>query len=127
MLDNGIEVYAVNAGAEEVLQVEWVFSAGNWFEEQNLVASATNYLLKNGTSRKSAFAVNEHFEYYGAFLSRACYNETSAITLHCLSKHLPDLLPVVQEIIMDSVLPEEELQLYKQNNEQRTAGELEED
>ncbi len=31
-LDNGIEVYAVNAGAEEVLQFEWVFFAGNSYE-----------------------------------------------------------------------------------------------
>jgi zinc protease len=28
-LNNGVEVYAINAGAEDVLQVEWVFYAGN--------------------------------------------------------------------------------------------------
>jgi len=32
VLDNGIEVYAVHAGPEELMQVEWVFSAGNWYE-----------------------------------------------------------------------------------------------
>ena len=25
VLDNGVEVYAINAGAEDVLQIEWVF------------------------------------------------------------------------------------------------------
>ncbi|MGZ5287344.1 MAG: M16 family metallopeptidase, partial [Flavisolibacter sp.] len=54
VLDNGIEVYAVNAGAEEVLQVEWVAYSGNWFEKANLVAASTNFLLKNGTSTKTA-------------------------------------------------------------------------
>ena len=29
-LRNGVEVYAVNAGAEEVISLEWVFFAGNW-------------------------------------------------------------------------------------------------
>jgi zinc protease len=118
-LDNGIEVYQVNAGAEDVLQVEWVFYAGNWYEEQNLVAAAVNYLLKNGTRRKSAFEINEHFEYYGAYLNRACYNETATISLHCLNKHIGALLPVVQEMIEESVFPEAELQLFKQNNKQR--------
>ncbi len=119
VLRNGVEVYAVNAGAEEVIQVEWVFWAGNWYEEQNLVAPATNFLLKNGTSKKTAFEINEHFDYYGAALSRACYNETATINLHSLTRHLDKLLPVVRELVTDAVFPQEELALYQQNNRQR--------
>lgn len=119
ILDNGVEVYAVNAGAEEVLSFEWTFFAGNWFEEKNLVAATTNFLLRNGTSSKTAFQLNEHFEYYGAYLNRACYNETATITLHCLNKHVNELLPVVRELITDSVMPQDELDIYKQNMKQR--------
>jgi zinc protease len=119
VLKNGVEVYAVNAGAEEVLAVEWVFFAGNWFEDQNLVAATSNFLLRNGTSAKTAFQINEFFEYYGSYLNRACYNETATITLHCLSKHVKELLPSVRELITDSVMPQEELDTYKQNMKQR--------
>ncbi len=119
VLKNGIEVYAVNAGAEEVVSFEWVFYAGNWFEDKNLVAGTTNFLLRNGTSSKSAFQINDHFEYYGSYLNRACYNETATITLHCLSKHINELLPAVKELIVDSVMPENELAIYKQNMQQR--------
>lgn len=118
-LANGTDVYAVNAGAEDVLQLEWVFYAGNWFEQKNLVAATANFMLKNGTSSKTAFAINEHFEYYGAYLNRSCYNETATITLHCLSKHLDVLLPVVRELITDSIFPDDELATYKQNMQQR--------
>jgi zinc protease len=118
-LKNGVEVYAVNAGAEEVLSLEWVFYAGNWQEDQNLVAATANFLLRNGTSTKTAFQINEHFEYYGSYLNRACYNETATITLHSLSRHIHELLPVVKELIVDSTLPEEELAIYKQNMKQR--------
>ncbi|MEN9549556.1 MAG: hypothetical protein RIR12_2147 [Bacteroidota bacterium] len=118
-LDNGVEVYAVNAGAEEVLSFEWVYSAGNWFEEKNLIAGTTNFLLRNGTSTKTAFQINEHFEYYGSYLNRACYNETATITLHCLTKHVNELLPAVRELITESVLPQQELDIYKQNMQQR--------
>jgi zinc protease len=118
-LDNGVDVYAVNAGAEEVLSFEWVFVAGNWEEEQNLVAATTNFLLRNGTSTRTAFQINEHFEYYGSFLNRACGNETATITLHCLTKHVKELLPVVKELITDSVFPQQELEIYKQNMKQR--------
>ncbi|MDB5205314.1 MAG: insulinase family protein, partial [Flavisolibacter sp.] len=118
-LANGADVYAVNAGAEDVLVVEWVFKAGNWFEKKNLVAATANFMLKNGTSTKNAFQLNEHFEYYGSHLNRTCSNETATITLHCLSKHLEVLLPVVRELITDSIFPEEELATYKQNMQQR--------
>ncbi|MBS1758665.1 MAG: insulinase family protein [Bacteroidetes bacterium] len=118
-LDNGIEVYAINAGAEEVISFEWVYNAGNWFEEQNTVAATTNFLLRNGTSTRNAFQINEHFEYYGSYLNRACYNETATISLHCLNKHIHELLPVVKELIIDSTMPQDELDTYKQNMKQR--------
>lgn len=119
VLNNGIEVYAVDAGAEEVLSLECVFYAGNWFEDKNLVAATANFMLKNGTSGKSAFRINEHFDYYGAYLNRSCYNETATLTLHCLNKHINELLPVVRELVTDSVIPEEELAIYRQNMQQR--------
>lgn len=123
-LDNGVPVYAVNAGAEEVMLVELVFFAGNCYEEKNLVAGTANYLLKNGTATKTAFQINEHFEYYGSYLNRACYNETSAITLHCLNKHIGELLPVVEELVNEAIMPEEELSIYKQNMKQRLSVNL---
>src|SRR3954451_20121736 len=118
-LDNGVPVYSLNAGSQEVTLVELVFYAGNSYEDQNIVAGTANYLLKNGTSKKSAFEINEHFEYYGAYLNRNCYNETANITLHCLSKHLKEVLPVVEELITDSIFSEEEILVYKQNQIQR--------
>lgn len=119
VLDNGVEVYAINAGAEDVVQVEWVYNAGNWFEKENLVAASANFLLKNGTAAKNAFQINEHFEYYGSYLNRTCYNETAIVTLHSLTRHLEALLPVVKEILVDSVFPQEEIDIYRQNMKQR--------
>lgn len=118
-LSNGVEVYLVEAAAEETIMFNWVFFAGNSYEKKNTVAAATNFLLKNGTSRMKAFEINEHFDYYGAYLNRSAYNETADITLHCMSKHAANLLPVVADIIVDSVFSEDELAIYKQNSIQR--------
>jgi zinc protease len=119
VLRNGVEVYAIHAGAEEVMALEWVFFAGNSYEEQNLVAATTNFLLKNGTPGKTAFQINEYFEYFGSYLNRSCSSETATVTLHCLTKHVGELLPVVKELLTDSTMPEEELAIYKQNMKQR--------
>jgi zinc protease len=118
-LKNGVEVYAINLGTQETMMVNWVFNAGNWYEEKNLVAAATNYLIKNGTSSRDAFAINEHFEFFGSYLNRTCQNETAEITLHCLSRHASSLLPAVAELIQDSIFPEEELNIFRKNMQQR--------
>lgn len=118
-LKNGVDVYTVNAGAEEVMAIEWVFRAGNSYEDKNLVAATTNFLLKSGTSSRSAFQINEHFDYYGSYLNRACYNETATLSLHTLTRHVGELLPVVREILTDSTMPQEELDIYRQNMKQR--------
>ena len=123
-LDNGVEVYAIDAGAEEVLQLEWVYAAGNCYERQNLIAATVNFLLRNGTSTKTAFQINEQVEYYGAYLNRSCFNEQAVVSLHCLTKHIDELLPIVRELVIDSVMPEDELQLYKQNMKQRLSVNL---
>lgn len=118
-LDNNIDVYAVEAGEQEVMMLELVFDAGNWYEEVKATAAATNFLLKNGTSQKSAYQINEHFDFYGAYLNRSCYSETATITLHTLSKNLNHLTPVIAELLSDAVFPQEELDIYKQNQKQR--------
>ncbi len=123
-LSSGAPVYYINDGAEEVAALDFVFKAGNAYENKNGVAATTNYLIKNGTSTKNAFDITESFEYYGAYLSRTCYNETATITLHCLSKHLKELLPVVRELITESIFPEKELEIFKQNTKQRLAVNL---
>lgn len=123
-LDNGVPVYSLNAGEEEVLMVEWVFYAGNWYEDKNIVAATTNFMLKNGTKTKSAFEINEHFENWGAHLNRGCYNETAIMTLHSLSKHLDKLLPVAAELFTESTMPQNELDIYKQNQKQKLSVSL---
>ena len=81
-----MEVYAIDLGDVEAMMISWIFDAGNRWEPKRGVAAAANALLKNGTTNRSAFDINEHFDYYGAYLSRAAQHETAELTLHCLEQ-----------------------------------------
>jgi predicted Zn-dependent peptidase len=118
-LRNGLEVYAIELGQVDAMMVSWIFDAGNSYETVDGLAAAVNGLLKNGTSTRKAFDISEHFDYYGAYLNRACHHETAELTLHCLSQHFRELVPVAAELLTDSVYPEEELAIYKKNAQQR--------
>ena len=123
-LSSGAPVYYINDGAEEVAMVEFVFNAGNSYEAKNGIASAANHLIKNGTTKHTAFEITEYFEYYGAYLNRSCFNETATITLHCLSKHLKELLPVIRELITGSIFPQNEIEIFQTNSIQHLSVNL---
>lgn len=123
-LDNGIPVYVMKSDEQETLQLELVFPAGSWYESESLEAAATNFLMKSGTSTHTSQEINESVDYHGAYLNRNAYHENATYTLHCLTKHTEVLLPILQEVILDPIFPEEELSLYKQNQKQKLAVNL---
>lgn len=118
-LSNGLPLYWLNAGVQDVVEIDWVFPAGLWHEQKPAVSYATAALLKNGTSKRSAHEINEALEFYGASLRVNPGNDFSVVTLHALTKHLPALLPIIYEILTDAVFPEKEVAIYKQNAVQK--------
>lgn len=118
-LDNGIPLYWLDAGVQDVVQIDWIFPAGLWYEQKPSVAHATAGLLKNGTSKYTAEQIHEALEFYGAQLKVAAGNDYATVTLYSLTKHLPELLPMIFEIITDATFPENEVQIHKKNAVQR--------
>ena len=118
-LRNGVDVFLVDMGTVDTLMMSMIFYAGNCYEPENGVAAATNFMLKSGTRSKTAFQINDFFEYYGAYLNRQSGHETAELTLHCMKKHFSELLPVISELVADSIFPDEELSIYKKNMQQR--------
>ncbi len=124
-LDNGLKVYAINAGEEDVVKIEFVFKAGKWYEPQNLIADMTARMLREGTKGKSGKELADFFDFYGSNFNTASGNEVASISLYCLTKHLEVQLPVLFEVFTQAAFPENELQTICTNRKQRLAIELE--
>jgi predicted Zn-dependent peptidase len=118
-LRNGVDVFLLDMETVDTLIMSMVFYAGNYFETQNGAAAAANFMLKSGTRSKTAYDINNFFEYFGAYLNRQSGHETAELTLHCMKKNFSELLPVIAELVADSIFPEEELDIYKKNMQQR--------
>lgn len=119
VLPNDIPLYWLDAGTQDVVQIDWVFEAGLWQEPQTAVAQATASLLKNGTASRTALQINEAIEFYGASLKVSANNDYTIITLHTLTRHLGGLLPVIREILTEAAFSSDELQTYIRNATQR--------
>ena len=118
-LDNGIPVFQINAGTQEMVKIDFVFQAGSYFQDKLQVSKFTNKLLNEGTKSYSSSEIAETIDYYGAFLEVGSDKDTATVTLYTLNKYLERTLEIMQEVIRFPVFPEHELETYKQNRKQQ--------
>ncbi|MFA4868331.1 MAG: pitrilysin family protein [Pedobacter sp.] len=118
VLDNGIPVFTINAGKQELVRIEFIFENVNWDASRPLDAIATSHLINNGTSTLSAKEIADKVDYYGAFLQTEYGADQTCIKLYTLNKHLQSVLPILRSILNDSIFPEQELAIFIQNQKQ---------
>lgn len=111
-LNNGLKLHFLEGGSQGVAKVDFIFPAGSVQAAKSLVASTTNTILAEGTKSMTSSEVSEKLDYYGAYLWQYTNYHYSVFTFFCLSRYLPELLPLVEEIIKDPVFPQEELDIY---------------
>jgi len=117
-LKNGIPVYYINAGTQDLVKIELLFPAGMWQQSSPLVGSAASAMLQQGTSKKSSKEIAEMVDYYGAFLDTSITQDFATVGIYSLNKHLASVLPVVEELISDSVFSQNEWDVYLGNKKQ---------
>ena len=124
-LDNGINVYTINAGKQDLVRIEFIFDNVNYNASKPLQAVAVNHLINNGTASLSAKDIADKVDYYGAFLQTEYGADQSSIKLYTLNKHLPSVLPILKSILDESVFPQQELDIFIQNQKQSLQVSLE--
>ena len=111
-LSNDISVYEINTGTQEVIKIEFIFFAGRYFEQEKVQGIVTSGLLKEGTKHYSGEAIAENLDYFGCTLSTPYNLDTSGIVVYVLKKHLVKVLPIIRDILLNPVFPEEELKTF---------------
>jgi zinc protease len=108
-LNNGVPVYLIEAGTEEIIRLEFSFRAGQVKENLPLLASTTNMMLSEGSQNYSSEELNRLLDYYGVFLNLSAEKDSAGIIVCFLSKHIGKVLELCREILFRPVFPEAEL------------------
>ncbi|MCW3805999.1 M16 family metallopeptidase [Plebeiibacterium marinum] len=111
-LNNGIPVHVINGGTQDVVKIDFIFPAGSVQAQKPLVASFTNHLMQEGTVGMTSAEISEKIDYYGAFLGQSVNYHHAQITLYALTKYLPELLPVIEDIIKKPTFSKHEFDVY---------------
>jgi len=109
-LSNGIPVFMIEAGTEDIMRIEFTFRAGQVKEPLPLVASTCNMMLSEGSHKHTSEELNRLLDFYGIFLNQYAEKDNAGITLFCLSKHIEKVLEFSHEILFSPAFPEAELE-----------------
>lgn len=124
-LDNGIPLYVVNMGSQEVSRLDIMFSAGKCDETTPVAAEMTNLLLKEGVVGMSSAEIAEQLDFYGAWLQPFVSHHNSYITLYSLNRFFEQTLSVVEKMVKYPTFPEQEFQTIVNRRSQQLQLELE--
>ena len=119
ILPNGLPLYFINTGTSELIKIEWMFAAGNWYQQSPLVAFTVNNMLAEGTTSMNSRQIAESIEFYGAYLGYTVDKDNAFISIVCLRKYLPRVLEIVADIIKHPSFPQSELDIFIQKHKQQ--------
>jgi zinc protease len=108
-LDNGVPVFIIEAGTEDIIRLEFTFNAGQIKEYLPLLASTTNLMLSEGSENYSSEELNRELDFYGAFLNMSPEKDKAGVVIFFLNKHIEKILELSYEILFRPVFPEAEL------------------
>ena len=123
-LSNGMPIYLIEMGTQEVVKIEFAFYAGRPYEKSPLAGRATASLIKEGSRKFTSENIAEQFDYYGCTLSIPTNLDTSNLIFYSLNKHLPSVLPILADVLQSPSFIQSELENFQKRNIQRLAEDL---
>lgn len=108
-LANGIKVWGINAGSQELIKIDFLFEAGTWYQPGNLVAGLTNAFMNQGSQNYTAQDIAETFDSRGAYLQLSADQQFGTVSILTLNKYLIEIIKVTADVIQNPTFPEKEV------------------
>jgi predicted Zn-dependent peptidase len=111
--EHGHRLYCLNAGDQPVIKLEFVFSAGSWYETIPGQAFFTGKMLLEGTASWSSSEIAEKLDRLGAFVEAQAGPDYIHLSIHVPTRHFEKLKPILTELLFKATFPQSELNLLK--------------
>lgn len=111
VLDNTVQIASENTGGNTATVGIWL-DAGSRYEtpKNNGAGNLIDHLLLKGTTSRSKAALEEEIASIGARLDTVHTREETGLVARCLSKHVPKVVEILSDCILNPKLDEAELE-----------------
>ena len=108
-LKNGVPIYFLNSGKQEVLKIDIVLGAGVKYEPKPGISFLVSRMLTGGTDSKNAADIATELDYYGAFMDASSSFDHISVSIYCLTKFLEPVMSLLEELLTRSAFPQDQL------------------
>ena len=112
-LPGGARLHVLANDAQPVVRLQVVLRAGKVAEPRPGLATLTARMLLEGTTTRTARQIADEVAFYGASLECEAGLDRATLTLYCLTRYLPALLPLVVDVLTNPAFPAAELNQLK--------------
>ena len=112
-LPGGARLHIIANDAQPVVRLQVVLPAGKTAEPRPGLATLTARMLLEGTTTRTARQIADEVAFYGASLECEAGLDRATLTLYCLTRYLPALLPVLADVLANPAFPATELAQLK--------------
>jgi len=116
---NGIPVYCIKAGDQELVKIDIVFDVGDWHQKMPMLSYSTLSMLSESSLFHTAEQIAEKLDFYGAYVYYNAQKHTSVITVYSLLKYLDEIMHLIEEIIKSPLFPEKEFETFNNKRKQQ--------
>jgi predicted Zn-dependent peptidase len=109
-LTNGIPVYLLQFGTQEIVELNALFPAGKSFESAPSVSGFTAKMIQEGTRTRNSLEFARVLDRFGAFIHVESGYESATVGLTSLAKHLQSTVPLWAEMMLEPAFPADELE-----------------
>src|SRR5690606_18054386 len=100
----------------EIIRFEFVFNNVFGNPEKPILNTVLAAMLREGTASMSSEEIADQIDFYGAYLIPEYSLDHTSLTLYTMHKYVDKVLPIVHDILTNSIFPEKELDTYIRNN-----------
>ena len=121
-LANGNKLYFFPSASTELVKIDLVSESGSAYQTQTLGAAAANRLYTVAGGNMSSAQLSEFLDFRGIIVDSNNNVTHCSTSFYTLSRHLDDLLPVLDALVHRPLFPEEDFEIYCRERKQKIAS-----
>ena len=103
----GFPIYLLPIQDQEIVKIDFVFNAGDYYASQALTSLSTLSMLQEGSLTQNGEAIAERLDFLGSFISCSSTKDKAVVSLCSLEKHLAESVKIVTDFILNPSFPKE--------------------
>jgi len=114
---NGVKLQVLNDNQMELMRFDIKFKAGVRYQTKMFSASFTSKMVFEGTAKFKSAEISELFDSKGAYYGISPELDNVNVSFYIPKIFFKELLPLIYEVLFESIFPEDELEKLKRKEE----------